>query len=190
MEWLTRREKQGLVVLVLFFSFWGYWIERVLGAVVAAVATVVVAGVLYFGLKRGLSQTDVNRWFVGVGAVLLFAWFAGLQYDILPLDGVTVERIAILASSLVVGVGVGYAGGSDALTGLVYAVLTGGVTGVLLVFIAVQAAFSVQPNLEMVVVWVILLGPPVFGFVVGIGGAVGGALQSKRVARTMRGEST
>lgn len=183
MDWIGRREQLLMLGVMILTGAWGYSIDRIvggglLGAIVYSLLGVVFVGVLLFGLTQGLPKTEVNRPVVAAGALLLFGLVASVQYELIPRLTERINLLLLGASSVGLGVVIGFVSADDATTGLVHGILTGGVTALLLVFIAVQQSFSMRPALTGIVLIVLILGPPILGVIVGIGGAIGGSCHS------------
>lgn len=149
-----------------------------MGAIVYALTGGLFVGVLLFGLKQGLPETEVKRLNVVVGATVLFGVFAVIQYEMLSGVSERMELLVLGSSCVGLGMIIGFVSGDDSMSGLVHGIETGGMTALLLVLIAIQQSFSMRPALPWIVLWVLILGPPILGFIVGVGGAIGGSLHS------------
>lgn len=183
MDWLGRREKQLVLAVMVLTGAWGFWVDRIVGggivgAVVYSLLGALFVAVLLYGLTEGLPETQINRPVIAVGAILLFGIFAAVQYEILGGISEQAGLLIIGASSVGFGVVIGYISGDDTTSGLVQGMATGVAAAFLLVLIAIQQSLSMRPALTGIILIALIIGPPILGVIVGIGGAIGGSIHS------------
>lgn len=143
------------------------------GGVVAVVA-VGLASAIVFGLVRvvealvdGPDRPQARA--IVVGAVGL-AGAVALSVSVLDLP---VPVWAYLLGALLVGVVLGVTAGEPE-TGLWRATVAGGTGGALTVYLSIYESFTMQPELDGIVVLTGVVAPLALGLACGLGGAVGG----------------
>ena len=167
----------------------GYATGGVHGGAVAALAFSLAVGVV-FGLLwvvgRIAGRPDRTDWWpVALGAICTVGVFA-LGSGTALAQFVSVW--AYLGGVTLLGVGVGAAASDDPGSGLRHGALAGSVGGVLAVYVAIYESFTMQPQLDALVVIAAVVVPLAFGALGGAGG-VAGALAAASVRVRSRDEA-
>ena len=152
----------------------GYATGGVHGGAVAALAFSLAVGVVFgllWAVNRLVGRPNRTDWWpVAVGAVCVVGLFALGSNTVLA---GFVSVWAYLGGVTLLGSGVGAATGDDPASGLWHGACAGGVGGVLAVYVAIYESFTMQPQLDGIVLIAAAVAPLAFGVLGGVGGAAG-----------------
>lgn len=152
----------------------GYATGGVRGGAVAALAFALAVGVV-FGLLWVVNHLvgrpeRTDWWPVALGAICAVGLFALGSNTVLARF---LSVWAYLGGATLVGAGVGAATGDDPGSGLWHGALAGGLGGVGVVYVAIYESFTMQPQLDGIVLIAAVVAPLAFGVLGGVGGAAG-----------------
>ena len=152
----------------------GYATGGVHGGAVAALAFSLAVGValgLLWAVNLLAGRPDRTDWWpVAVGAICVVGLFA------LGSNTVLARFVSVwtyVGGVTVLGCGVGSATGDDPENGLWHGTCAGSVGGVGVVYVAIYESFTMQPQLDGIVLIAAVVAPLAFGALGGVGGVAG-----------------
>lgn len=185
MLWVRKRDQRPLLAtfgtILLVAAAIGTWTGGQHGALTAVggVAIGALTIVLLCTVIGPQFDPDPVDWYVVLaGAVLTVGGLAVAQFYLYPTLGNTAMLVTVAGTVIAVGASVGFIGANEFVRGAGYGLLAGALGGLLFVPIATYQSFTMRPSLDVIVLLSGAVGPVVFGFLGGIGGSVGGSIQS------------
>lgn len=165
------------VVSLVAAALLGLWLDGPTGAL-AGIAAIAIGAILVSGSVFTVGKfTDVSEiaWrTVLIAAAVQFAVFVSIQYGTGQRLAEPTRLLLLVVGIVAVGLAVGFGGGRHQVSGLVDGALAGGIGGLLVILVAIERSFSMQPPLTAIVLISAVVAPILFGALSGLGGLVGG----------------